>query len=147
MSYRTIVSVAALLWIVQLAEPALAIVQFQKEFVNLYVGDDKESEWALHVKEAKCFVCHQGKSRKHRNAYGEQLDLLLDKKADAKNPEKIIEALKTVAALHTIAGDDSSPTFGDLIKEGKLPGGTLEDSKKEVEGEADEEHHDDHEAE
>jgi hypothetical protein len=48
-----------------------------------------------------------------------------------KNPEKIVESLKKVEAMHSVAGDDKSPTFGDLIKEGKLPGGSIEDAKKE----------------
>jgi hypothetical protein len=111
--------------------PAHAIMQFQKEFVNLYVGDDKDSDFAKQVKQAGCFVCHQGKMRKHHNAYGKHLEPLLDKKADMKNPEKIVEALKKVEALHSVEGDDKSPTYGELIKQGKLPGGSIEDAKKE----------------
>ena len=30
----------------------------------------------------------KGKSKKNKNAYGELLDALLDRKKDAKNPEK-----------------------------------------------------------
>jgi hypothetical protein len=111
--------------------PAQAIMQFQREFVKLYVGDDKDSDFAKQVKKAGCFVCHQGKSRKHHNPYGVHLVELLDKKTDMKNPEKIIGALKKVEAMHSVAGDDTSPTYGDLIKQGKLPGGSLEDAKKE----------------
>lgn len=114
-----------------LARPAQAIPQFQKEFITLYVGADKTTDFAKLVKQASCFSCHQGKLRKNRNAYGAQLAELLDKKADKKNPEKIVESLKKVAELHSVADDDKSPTFGDLIKEGKLPGGSLEDAKKE----------------
>ena len=58
---------------------------------------------------------------------------LLDRKKDAKNPEKIIEALEKVAAMHSVEGDDTSPTYGELIKAGKLPGGPLEECKKEPE--------------
>jgi hypothetical protein len=113
------------------SRPAHAIMQFQKEWVKLYVGDDKDSDFAKEVKKAGCFVCHQGKLRKNHNPYGEHLVPLLDKKADMKNPEKIIEALKKVEAMHSVEGDDKSPTYGDLIKQGKLPGGSLEDAKKE----------------
>jgi hypothetical protein len=114
-----------------LAKPAQAIPAFQKEFVTLYVGTDKESDFAKLVKQAGCFACHQGKLRKNHNAYGQPLSELLDKKADMKNPAKIVESLKKVEAMHSVAGDDKSPTFGDLIKKGELPGGSIEDAKKE----------------
>jgi hypothetical protein len=113
------------------ARPAQAILQFQKEWVKLYVGDDKTSDFAKLVKQANCFVCHQGKLRKNHNPYGIHLVELLDKKTDMKNPEKIVEAIKKVEAMHSVAGDDKSPTYGELIKEGKLPGGSIEDAKKE----------------
>ena len=111
--------------------PAHAILQFQKEWVNLYIGDDKDSDFAKEVKKAGCFVCHQGKLRKHHNPYGIHLVELLDKKADMKNPEKIVEAIKKVEAMHSVADDDTSPTYGELIKQGTLPGGSLEEAKKE----------------
>ncbi|TWU26004.1 hypothetical protein [Bythopirellula polymerisocia] len=133
MHYRLVLSMLALLFTASVVQPAQAVLQFQKEFVNLYVGDDKESDWALEVKAAKCWVCHQGKLRKHHNPYGQLLVPLLDKKKDAKNPEKIVEALKKVADMHSVEGDDKSPTFGELIKSGKLPGGSLDDCKKEPE--------------
>ena len=121
----------SLLASLSLVRPAQAIPQFQKEFITLYVGADKTTDFAKLVKQAGCFSCHQGKLRKNRNVYGAQLAELLDKKADKKNPEKIVESLKKVAEMHSVAGDDKSPTFGELIKEGKLPGGSLEDAKKE----------------
>jgi hypothetical protein len=114
-----------------LAKPAHAIPQFQKEFITLYVGTDKESDFAKLVKQAGCFACHQGKLRKNQNVYGQELAKLLDKKADMKNPAKIVESLKKVEEMHSVAGDDKSPTFGALIKEGKLPGGSIEEAKKE----------------
>lgn len=133
MHYRIVLGFSAILFAINLAQPALAVLQFQKVFVNHYVGDDKESDWAIQVKEAKCWACHQGKSRKQHNPYGVHLVPLLDRKKDAKNPEKIVEALEKVAAMHSIEGDDSSPTYGELIKAGKLPGGTLEECKTEPE--------------
>lgn len=118
-----------------LAAPALAIKQFSDEFLKLYKVDSKaeeKSEFAKAVLEAKCFTCHQGrKSKKNRNAYGAELAKLLDRKKDAKNPEKIVEALEKVAKMHTDPDDEKSPTYGDLIKAGKLPGGPLKDAKEE----------------
>ena len=121
-----------------LAQPALAVKQFSDQFNKLYNVDKKDenkSDFANAVLEAKCYVCHQGKkSKKNRNRYGAQLSKLLDKKKDAKKPEKIVEALEKVAKMHTAAKDDKSPTFGELIKAGKLPGGTLKEVKEEPKG-------------
>jgi hypothetical protein len=126
-----VILVVTLLATLPLTRPAFAIPQFQKEFITLYVGEDKTTDFAKTLKKAGCWCCHQGKLRKNHNPYGTPLAELLDKKADMKNPEKIVEALKKVEAMHSIEGDDTSPTFGELIKEGKLPGGSLEDAKKE----------------
>jgi len=117
-----------------LARPAEAIKPFSDQFLKLYKvdkADPEPSEFEKAVLEAKCFVCHQGKKKKNRNQYGQQLSKLLDKKKDAKNPEKIVEALQKVAKTHVDPKDEKSPTFGDLIKAGKLPGGSLADAKKE----------------
>jgi len=118
---------------------ARGIAPFKKEFDNKYVKKDPstpaEKSFASAAGAAKCNVCHVGKDKKKRNAYGDALDELLDKKKDAKNVQKIQESLDKVAEMHSKKGDDSSPTFGDLIKEGKLPGGPVaaapEDDKPE----------------
>jgi len=114
-----------------LAQPAQAIKQFSVEFMKLYKVDKKDedpSDFVKAVLEAKCYTCHQGKKKKNRNPYGAELSKLLDNK---KNPKKIIEALEKVAKMHTIAKDEKSPTYGDLIKAGKLPGGPLAEVKQE----------------
>ena len=111
---------------------AHAIAPFKKEFDEKYVkkdsSDAKDQEFASAVKKANCLVCHgknaEGKEdKKVRNPYGQALDKLLDKKEDAKNKEKIQAALETVAKEKSNPDDPSSPTFGDLISSGKLPGG------------------------
>lgn len=99
--------------------PAFAIKQFADEFKAVYVKDG--TPLAAEVEQAKCNVCHVGKNKKDRNAYGEALAELLDKKEDKDNKDKIRQALETVAAKPSAGA--GSPTFGDLIKEGKLPGG------------------------
>ena len=118
-----------------LAQSVQAIPQFGKEFNALYKVDKKDdvtSDFEKAALEAKCLVCHQGKkSKKNRNRYGAELSKLLDKKKDKKNKEKIIEALQKVAKLHTVAKDEKSPTYGDLIEAGKLPGGPLKEVKEE----------------
>lgn len=105
-----------------------AFPQFAKQFVAKYTEDNADYE--AKVKEAKCFVCHQGKSKKNRNAYGEALHQYLGKK-DRKDVEKILAALDTVAAESSDPGDADAPTFGELIAAGELPGGTLDECKEE----------------
>ena len=101
------------------ARPAWAIKQFQDEFKELYVKEG--SPLAAELERVKCNVCHVGKEKKERNAYGKALDERLDKKVDKANKEKIRKMLEEVAALPSDPAKPDSPTFGALLKEGKLP--------------------------
>lgn len=102
------------------SQSAFAIKPFADAFVKKYVDGNENKEFVTAVTEAKCNLCHVGTKKTDRNAYGMALSELLDKKADAKNEEKINESFDTVAGMKAPDGDD---TFGDLIKKGKLPGG------------------------
>jgi hypothetical protein len=112
---------------------AQAVPPFYKGFQAKYLKpdstDEKDTAFTDVVKKkAKCNVCHKGRSKKMHNAYGLELKKLL-KKADFKparlkaEPDKCNEeinaALDAVAAVKS-NGDDS-PTFGELIAQGKLP--------------------------
>ncbi len=117
------VACAATLWVG--AESAFAIPQFKKQFDAMYVDEDSDDPakqaLAEAAKEAKCDICHMGRNKKMRNPYGEQLSELLDKKEDKNNKEKIDEALETVAEIKVDPDDENSPTYGQLLDEGKLP--------------------------
>jgi len=108
------------------ADRAYAVATFSKEFVAKYVDkeSDKPHEKALAeaVAKVKCNVCHEGKKKKDLNVYGAALGELLDKKADAKNVEKIQAALEQVGAMKSDPEDANSPTFDELFRQGKLPG-------------------------
>jgi hypothetical protein len=112
-----------------LASGAFGIEAFKKEFDNKYVkkdpASDTEKAFAIAANKAKCAVCHVGKTKKVRNEYGKALDELLDRKTDAKNTAKIQDALEKVAGMKSNSKDASSPTFGELIEQGKLPGGEV----------------------
>jgi hypothetical protein len=105
------------------SRPAFAIKEFFDEFKAVYVkpdsSDANDKALVAEVETAKCNVCHAGSNKKERNSYGNALADLLDKKEDKKNPEKIRQALDTVAAMPSA---DGAPTFGELLKQGKLPG-------------------------
>lgn len=115
------------------AQSASAIAQFQKVFLDEYIENHENKEFAESIKKmkVKCLLCHQGKKRTNHNPYGKHLVPLLDKKKDMKDVDKIKAALEEVAKLHSDPKDDKSPTFGDLIKAGTLPGGKIEDVEKE----------------
>lgn len=130
-----------LLAIVALAQPAFAIPAFSDVFKKEFLDNHPDKKFVETVegkdengKILKCLVCHQGfKIKKARNAYGDQLDVLLDRKTDAKDVDKIIAAIKKVNEMHVDPKDDKSETYGDRIKAGKWPAGDLEALKKEPE--------------
>ena len=84
--------------------------------------DPAEKQLAADVERVKCDVCHMPGSKKTHNLYGKALKPLL-KKADKDDVPKIHSALEKVAGMKVDPSDPNSPTFGDLIKQGKLPGG------------------------
>lgn len=120
----------ALVLVLGPAGPAFAIKQFKDQFDAIYVkpqpASPAEKSLAEAVAKAKCNVCHQGTSKKNRNLYGQALDELLDRTADKDNVEKIRKSIADVAAKKSNPKDPNSPTFGDLIAAGKLPGGDPE---------------------
>jgi hypothetical protein len=113
--------------------PVAADQQFYNAFIDEYIRNHSDPKFVeLVTKEAKCLVCHQGmRSRKNRNKYGNEVDKLLDRKTDAKDREKIVAALKKSLAVRTDPKNDKSPTYLDLVKGSKLPGGDLAELKKE----------------
>jgi len=98
------------------ARPAFAVKQFYDQFKEVYVNEGDLDQGM--VAKAKCNICHvKGEKKKVKNEYGKLLDDLLDRKKDAKNPEKIREALAKVADMKSPSGE----TWGEMIKAGKLP--------------------------
>jgi hypothetical protein len=134
MSKRTLMFSLALAASAFVARPAAATPAFQAAFMKHYVTNSKNEDWVKLAKEAKCNICHQGPKVEpkniHHNAYGKELMKLLEAKKDNKNAKKIQEALQKVAKIHTDSKDKKSPTFGELIEKGKLPGGDLKESKR-----------------
>lgn len=93
-----------------LTAPASARKQYYDEFKEKYGKDLGKT-----VDDAKCFVCHVGKSKKNRNDYGMALGKAVSK--NEKDKAKISEALGKIEEEKSADGK----TFGELIKEGKLP--------------------------
>ena len=127
---RTLATVLILSFLAScLSSPrAIAIAPFQKAFYKKYVDRKKNPEFYAKVKMAKCWLCHdydpeEPKKKKKNNSYSLELAKLLDHEKDKKNKEKIFQALDTVAAFHSHPDDEKSPTYGELIAQGKYPGG------------------------
>ncbi|MBC7351413.1 MAG: hypothetical protein H5U08_03560 [Thermogutta sp.] len=117
--------IALVIGVVWCASTALAVTQFRTQFIARYVkkdsNDPKDRAFAELVDRAGCNICHLGDDKTKRNAYGQALDKLLDRKTDARNKEKIQKALEIVEKEKVDPKDPKSPTFGDRIKAGKLP--------------------------
>jgi hypothetical protein len=91
--------------------PATARPNYFKEFSGHYTEVKAAAE-------AKCGVCHEGADKKNKNDYGKALGAVIGK--SEKDSAKIKEALvKIEKEKSSVEGK----TFGDLLKEGKLPSG------------------------
>lgn len=99
------------------------------EFKAKYLKPDGSAEDKAYAEKindkVKCLVCHgkddNGKEQKKiRNAYGKALEKLIKKME--KDKEKINEGLDQ-AADEKSSDKKDAPTFGELIKDHKLPGG------------------------
>jgi hypothetical protein len=89
-----------------------------KAFVQAVDKVTTEIEGEDGVIKNSCNVCHvKGKAKKMRNEYGQKLSELLDVKEDKGNVEKIVASIKKVNDMKSSKG----PTYGELIKAGKLP--------------------------
>jgi hypothetical protein len=94
---------------------------FQKQYPNV-----------MEASKQKCNVCHFGKSKKNGNNYGESVGVALGAKNIPKaEQQKVIDAMKKVEAEKSAV---EGKTYGDLIKDGKLPAEGFE--PKEGSGEA-----------
>lgn len=95
-------------------EPLSARQPYFDEFKGKYGGDP---DYDKVIMDTKCFICHVGKTKKNRNDYGKALSKVIGKME--KDKEKIRAALGKVEDEKSSDGK----TFGELIKEHKLPGG------------------------
>lgn len=115
------------------AQPAFAIKEFGEHFGKYYVEDSKNDDFKKLVADAKCNVCHidGADKKKVRNPYGEELKAAgLEKKkfqpmikGDPDKARKEIEVL--FKKIEEIKAEGKEKSFGQLIKDGQLPGGDI----------------------
>jgi cytochrome c2 len=133
MRYYCSLVVAPLLLVLVCCRPAPAVVQFYTVFAKEHLDTHPDKKFAAEVKKAavRCYVCHQGKSRKNHNPFGDYLVEMLDRKKDLRDVEKISASIKKALEMHVDPKDEKSETYADRLKASKWPGGELEDLKKE----------------
>ena len=118
---------------------AWAMPQFKSAFEKRYVNDSNDEAFKATAKKESCNACHvKGENKKVRNAYGEALAKLIEGDAQQRMKDAGTDAAKTKAVLDALLGelekafdeteamhidekDESSPTYGELLKSGKLP--------------------------
>jgi hypothetical protein len=130
MRAAVVTSIAIVLVLGLCFNAVLARPQYKQAFDAMYVKKDSsnpaEKALAEAVASAKCLVCHgkndEGKEdKKIRNHYGMAIAKLVGK--NQKDKAKIEAALEAVAAEKSDPNKPNSLTFGQLLKEGKLPAG------------------------
>ena len=99
------------------AEQAIARPRYLDAFKEKY-APDVSSPYGRLVNDTKCLVCHaETSTKKTRNSYGTALSKVIAKNEKLK--ANIDKALGKIENEKTPAGK----TFGELIRESKLPGG------------------------
>jgi hypothetical protein len=97
------------------SQVAQARPEYNKHFWEMY-----KKEIGAQADAVKCNACHFGDVKKNRNDYGKAMH-----KALGEDQKQVKDADKIKAALEKTAKEKSGTdgkTFGDLIKDGKLPG-------------------------
>lgn len=120
-SANCVLVIAAVIYALQ-PQMAEARKPYRAEFEAMYVTPSTDQKFIAAAKAADCQICHVGDKKKDRNVYGQALAKLLTKD-DQKDLAKIKAALESVAKEPSDPANATSPTFGDRIKSGKLPGG------------------------
>lgn len=116
--------------------PALAFLEFYKQWVEIHVDETDTSTEAQEFRKlvtdpkTRCLVCHQGKLKKNHNPYGQHFVGVIDK-THKKDVQKIKDTINDVAKKKSDPEDSGSKTYAELLKEFKLPGGTLEELQAE----------------
>jgi hypothetical protein len=122
-----LMAAVGLLLVMSRPDSASALLPFSLEWKAKYVTGNANKEFVDAAAAAKCNVCHKGVSKKEHNEYG----LALKKHVTKKEYETLKAANPAAAAKYIQDGLDAGEkeknaagkTFGDVIKEGKLPGG------------------------
>ena len=113
--------------------PVCAIPRFKLEFQKRYISDGPEElQSNFGALKSKCLVCHAKKAngrfdKKTRNEFGQHLDDRIEGDANKRwknkeeRPEILQELSKAFADVEQLETKDGKITFGERMKNGKLP--------------------------
>lgn len=121
-----------------LTQEAQALPDFKKAFASKYADKHESKDFQAAVKKASCNACHvKGAKKNVQNEYGKLLNKLIEgdaeniikeakkegKEAEEKAKAEIMAALEKAfdKAANEKSEKGKGPTFGELIKAGKLP--------------------------
>ncbi len=130
------ITVAVLLVFAAAGRPAEARTKYKNAFYEKYaegeykaVANDSVSGrcWLCHVNMKKYNPPEDGLKKRVRNNYGKAISKFIKK--NEKDQAKIIDALEKAAEVQSNPADAKSPTFGELIESGKLPGDGVADEE------------------
>ena len=102
------------------APEAGARPQYLKEFAKKYKNLEEQA------KDQKCMVCHYGDKKTNNNDYGQALKKHF---GEEKNVKDVAKIEKGFGEIEKEKSKTDGKTFGDLIKENKLPGTNPEEPK------------------
>lgn len=111
-SYFVLPAIAGAVWISLPTPNAEARPQYLEQFKKTYEPLTEQADTK------KCSVCHGMGKKTERNAYGQAL---VDALGDQKNVKDKDSVEKVLKAAEGKKSSVEGKTFGDLIKEGKLP--------------------------
>jgi hypothetical protein len=125
-----LLTLAAVMSVLALKSTVYAIPPFEKQFLEKYYDPKSKDPNVKKLADAiekiqkqnmgkteSCNICHiEGKSKKERNSYGNDLKKEITKK-DKEDIAKIKKGLETTGKVKSPAG----PTWDDILKKGALP--------------------------
>jgi hypothetical protein len=110
--YLVLPAAAGVLWLSLSGGPAEARPQYFEKFKKTYepLAEAAESK--------RCAVCHGMGKKTERNGYGQALAEVLGDEKNVKDEDAVEKALRAAEKKDSAV---EGKTFGELIKEGKLP--------------------------
>ena len=100
-------------------------------YLKQFIAGNKKLE--KQAKKLKCNVCHYGKKKKNRNDYGTALAKEFAKNKKKKNEKDVAIIKEVFKKVLKKKSKVKGKTFGDLIKDGKLPGTAPKKDEKKKE--------------
>ena len=94
-----------------------SVVQGRPTYLKVF-KTSYEQEYRNSPETISCTVCHVGEKKQNRNNYGDAIA----NTTESKNEKDAVKLEKTLREVEKLPSAIPGKTFGDLIREGRLPG-------------------------